>query len=100
MNKIKFYHILITILGLLTIYLYISKKENKIIIPEISQEIIKDSIIRDSIYIVNDSIIVKIKYINKEYNEKTSTIMSSTDSTNLMLFSRYIENYKRTIKDN
>lgn len=100
MNKIKFYHILITILGLLTIYLYISKKENKIIIPEISQEIIKDSIIRDSIYIVNDSIIVKIKYINKEYNEKTSTIMSSTDSTNLMLFSRYIEDYKRTIKDN
>ena len=67
---------------------------------EIKKEIEQDSIMRDSIYIVNDSIITKIIYLEKEYNEKINNIMSNNDSTNLVLFSRYIENYKRSIENN
>ena len=66
-------------MGLIIIYLSAPKKD---ISPNV-QEVVRDSIIRDSIYIVNDSIVEKIKYIDKEYDEKVSTIMSSSDSINL-----------------
>lgn len=56
-------------MGLLIIYLLIPKKETAVSPPNV-QEIVRDSIIRDSIYIVNDSIVEKIKYIDKEYDEK------------------------------
>lgn len=88
-------------MGLLIIYLLIPKKETAVS-PSNVQEIVRDSIIRDSIYIVNDSIVEKIKYIDKEYDEKVSTIMSSSDSINLCFFSEYIDRYnnQRTVKDN
>lgn len=88
-------------MGLIIIYLYTSKRNSNLSTPNV-QEIVRDSIIRDSIYIVNDSIIEKIKYIDKKYNEKVSTIMSSSDSINLCFFSEYINHYnnQRTVKDN
>ncbi len=60
--------------------------------------ITKDRIIRDSIFIINDSIITEIKYIEKDYNEKVNTIMSSNDSSNLEFFSRYLKDFEQTIK--
>lgn len=88
-------------MGLIIIYLYVSKRNSNLSTSNV-QEIVRDSIIRDSIYIVNDSIIEKIKYIDKKYNEKVSTIMSSSDSINLCFFSEYINHYnnQRTVKDN
>lgn len=88
-------------MGLLIIYLLIPKKETTVSPPNV-QEIVRDSIIRDSIYIVNDSIVEKIKYIDKEYDEKVSTIMSSSDSINLCFFSEYINRYnnQRATKNN
>lgn len=88
-------------MGLLIIYLLIPKKETVVSPPNV-QEIVRDSIIRDSIYIVNDSIVEKIKYIDKEYDEKVSTIMSSSDSINLCFFSEYIDRYnnQRATKNN
>lgn len=65
--------------------------------PEI---IIKDSIIRDSIFIINDSIKTEIFYLEQKYDEETSTIMSSSDSVNFEFFTRYLEDYKRTITSN
>lgn len=84
-------------MGLIIIYLSVPDPST----PNV-QEIVRDSIIRDSIYIVNDSIVEKIKYIDKEYDEKVSTIMSSSDSINLCFFSEYIDRYnnQRTVKDN
>ena len=98
MNKTNFCYILIIIMGLIIIYLSAPKKD---ISPNV-QEIIRDSIIRDSIYIVNDSIVEKIKYIDKEYDEKVSTIMSSSDSINLCIYAEYINRYnnQRAVKDN
>lgn len=88
-------------MGLIIIYLCIPSRNPSISTPNV-QEVIKDSIIRDSIYIVNDSIVEKIKYIDKKYDEKVSTIMSSSDSINLCFFSEYIDRYnnQRTVKDN
>lgn len=85
-------------MGLIIIYLSAPKKD---ISPNV-QEIIRDSIIRDSIYIVNDSIVEKIKYIDKKYDEKVSTIMSSSDSINLCIYAEYINRYnnQRAVKDN
>lgn len=62
--------------------------------PEI---IIKDSIVRDSIFIINDSIKTEILYLEQKYDKETSTIMSSSDSVNFEFFTRYLEDYKRTI---
>lgn len=61
-----------------------------------------DSIYRDSIYIVNDSIVERIIYIEKNYEENVSNILSNSDSTNLCLFTEYIEHYnnQRTTSDN
>lgn len=85
-------------MGLIIIYLSAPKKD---ISPNV-QEVVRDSIIRDSIYIVNDSIVEKIKYIDKEYDEKVSTIMSSSDSINLCIYTEYINRYnnQRAVKDN
>ena len=85
-------------MGLIIIYLSIHKRDPNT--PNV-QEIGDGSIIRDSIYIVNDSIVEKIKYIDKKYDEKVSTIMSSSDSINLCFFSEYINLYnnQRTVKD-
>ena len=86
-------------MGLIIIYLSIHKRGPNT--PNV-QEIREDSIIRDSIYIVNDSIIEKIKYIDKKYDEKVSTIMSSSDSINLCIYTEYINRYnnQRAVKDN
>lgn len=85
-------------MGLIIIYLSAPKKDTSPIV----QEVVRDSIIRDSIYIVNDSIVEKIKYIDKEYDEKVSTIMSSSDSINLCIYAEYINRYnnQRAVKDN
>ena len=84
-------------MGLIIIYLYVSKRNGNLSTSNV-QEIVRDSIIRDSIYIVNDSIIEKIKYIDKKYNEKVSTIMSSSDSINVCFFVEYIKNYNMKLE--
>lgn len=50
--------------------------------------------IKDSIFIIHDSIQEKIVYINKEYNEKVDTVLTANDSLLLDMFTKYIENYK------
>ena len=77
-------------MGLIIIYLSIHKRDPNT--PNV-QEIGDGSIIRDSIYIVNDSIVEKIKYIQKEHKETISVILSNSDSANLYFFNSYIEKY-------
>lgn len=61
--------------------------------PPDTEEIKKDSIIRDSIYIINDSIRTEIKYIKEQYKKDSTAIMSANDSMLLDVFTRYIEDY-------
>ena len=56
-------------------------------------EIVRDSIIRDSIYIVNESIKTEIKYIKEQSKKDRDDIMSANDSVLFDSFSRYIEDY-------
>lgn len=62
---------------------------------KIEYSIEPERIIRDSIYIVKDSIQKKIIYLDKEYKEKVEEILSSSDSTNLQFFIEYINNYNK-----
>jgi hypothetical protein len=60
--------------------------------PDI-QEPTEDSLIRDSIYIVNDSLVEKIIYLEKQYDDEVKSIISANDSMQLLIFSRYIDSY-------
>lgn len=79
------------VIGCLSYQIY---KKPKIIEVPIIEQIVKDSIIRDSIYIVNDIIKKEIKYVKKQYIEDSSFIMSSNDSVLFDSFSKYIEQYQ------
>lgn len=77
--------------------MYVLSEKQEIEIPKIEYvEIIE----YDSIYIINDSIVEKIKYVEKQYEKESEYIMSADDSTNMSIFTRYIEDYQRTIKNN
>ena len=56
-------------------------------------EVVRDSIIRDSIYIVNESIRTEIKYIKEQYTQDSIDIVSANDSVLFDSFARYIEDY-------
>lgn len=69
---------------------------NKTPIPQpepVVIEVVRDSIIRDSIYIVNESIKTEIKYIKEQYTQDSIDIMSANDSVLFDSFARYIEDY-------
>ena len=59
----------------------------------IIKEIVRDSLIRDSIFIEIEKVRQETVYIEKEFSEDSAAIMSADDSTLLNSFSRYIENY-------
>lgn len=100
MSKIIKY-LLIFIIGIIVGYFSIQNSNTiESTIPPKIEEIEQDSVKRDSIIKANDSIITKIIYIEKEYEKEVSNVMSNDDSTNMVLFSRYIEDYKRTITNN
>lgn len=68
-----------------------------------STPIIKDSIIRSEIIKENEVIKWKIKNVEKQYDKEISTILSNSDSANLIYFSNYIrqyQNFQRTTKNN
>ena len=73
-------------------YLINDRKNYEPSVPK-SEELQKDSIIRDSIYIVNDSIRTEIKYIKEQRKKDSVSIMSANDSVLFDVFTRYIEDY-------
>ena len=56
-------------------------------------EIVRDSLIRDSIFIVNEKIKREIVYVKEQYKKDSTDIMSASDSVLLSKFSVYIEEY-------
>lgn len=57
------------------------------------REIVRDSLIRDSIFIVNERIKREIVYVKEQYKKDSIDIMSASDSVLLSKFSAYIEEY-------
>ena len=78
----------------LAIYL-IFYKSKPIKIPQEPQviELVRDSIIRDSIYINNEVIKTEIKYIKEQFKQDSIDIMSANDSMLYSTFTDYINNY-------
>lgn len=74
----------LTIINLLNI--------KKPIIPD-PQIITRDSIIRDSIFILNEKIQKEIVYVEEQFTKDSIDIMSASDSMLLGTFTRYIEDY-------
>ena len=58
-------------------------------------EIVRDSIIRDSIFIVNDRIKEDIGHIKEQHAKDSVGIMSASDSMLFSSFSSYIEDYTK-----
>ena len=84
---------------------YVLGKHNskKIMVPSTPITIIKDSIIRSEIIKENEVIKWKIKNVEKRYDKEVSTILSNSDSANLIYFSNYIrqyQNFQRTTENN
>ena len=84
---------------------YALGKHNRevVVVPSTPVTIIKDSIIREEIIKENEVIKWKIKDVEKHYDEEVSTILSNTDSANLIYFTNYTRQYQNlngTAKDN
>ena len=69
------------------------KKSAELPQEPIIKEIVRDSIIRDSIFVENEKIKERIVYVQKEFKEDSINIMSSSDSALVDLCSRYLEDY-------
>lgn len=73
-------------------------EKSTVVLPH-SEELTNDSIIRDSIYIINDSIRTEILYLEQKYDKETTAIMSNSDSLNLVFFTEYLNDYIGTIEN-
>ena len=85
------------IVGIVVGYFY--KEDQKFPLPPNIETITRDSIIRDSIYIINDSIRTEILYLEQKYDKETTAVMSNSDSINFEFFTRYLEDYKRSTEN-
>lgn len=78
---------------------YFYREDQKPSPPPNIEIITRDSIIRDSIFIINDSIRTEILYLEQKYDKETTAIMSSSDSVNFEFFTRYLEDYKQSTEN-
>ena len=85
---------IVLIASLLLGYVLGCSKRKEVVVPSTPVTIVKDSIIRDEIIKENEVIKWKIKDAEKQYDKEVSTILSNTDSANLIYFSNYIRQYK------
>lgn len=99
----KKYIIILTIVIASFLLGYVLGNTKVTVIPSTPVKIVRDSIIRDTLYNENEVIKWKIKNVEKQYDKEVSTILSNTDSANFIYFSNYIERHKnieRTTEDN
>ena len=87
--------LIISVLEALVIgYLLFDRQRTPVNPPDVPViEIVRDSIIRDSIFIEIEKIEKEIVYIKEEFKQDSTNIMSANDSVLLSSFSRYIEDY-------
>ena len=87
--------LIISVLEALVIgYLLFDRQRTPVNPPDVPViEIVRDSIIRDSIFIEIEKIEKEIVYIKEEFKQDSTDIMSANDSVLLSSFSRYIEDY-------
>ena len=80
-------------------YLVVSKYVNNIKIPT-NKEIVRDSLVRDTLYHTKDSLTSKIITIKESYEKEKAVIVANDTTADMQFFTSYINNYSRTAKDN
>lgn len=93
---------LFIIVGILFIIVRIEQLNNNIQSIPSNKEIIRDSLVRDTLNHTKDSLTIKIVKIRETYEDKKAIIMSNDTSADIQFFTNYINHYNnsRTTKNN
>ena len=93
---------LFIIVGILFIIVRIEQLNNNIQSIPSNKEIIRDSLVRDTLNHTKDSLTIKIVKIRETYEAKKAIIMSNDTSADIQFFTNYINHYNNsgTTEDN
>ena len=93
---------LFIIVGIIFIIVHIVQLNNNIKSIPSNKEIIRDSLVRDTLNHTKDSLTIKIVKIRETYEDKKAIIMSNDTSADIQFFTNYIDHYNnsRTAKNN
>lgn len=93
---------LFIIVGILFIIVRIEQLNNNIQSVPSNKEIIRDSLVRDTLNHTKDSLTIKIVKIRETYEDKKAIIMSNDTSADIQFFTNYIDHYNNsgTTEDN
>lgn len=93
---------LFIIVGIIFIIVRIVQLDNNIQSIPSNKEIIRDSLVRDTLNHTKDSLTIKIVKIRETYEDKKAIIMSNDTSADIQFFTNYIDHYNNsgTTEDN
>ena len=93
---------LFIIVGIIFIVVRIVQLDNNIQSIPSNKEIIRDSLVRDTLNHTKDSLTIKIVKIRETYEDKKAIIMSNDTSADIQFFTNYIDHYNNsgTTEDN
>ena len=87
---------LFIIVGILFIIVRIEQLDNNIQSVPSNKEIIRDSLVRDTLNHTKDSLTIKIVKIRETYEDKKAIIMSNDTSADIQFFTNYINHYNNS----
>ena len=88
---------LFIIAGILFIIVRIEQLNNNIKSVPSNKEIIRDSLVRDTLNHTKDSLTIKIVKIRETYEDKKAIIMSNDTSADIQFFTNYINQYNNSV---
>ena len=87
---------LFIIVGIIFIIVHIVQLNNNIKSIPSNKEIIRDSLVRDTLNHTKDSLTIKIVKIRETYEDKKAIIMSNDTSADIQFFTNYINHYNNS----
>ena len=87
---------LFIIVGIIFIIARIEQLNNNIQSIPSNKEIIRDSLVRDTLNHIKDSLTIKIVKIRETYEDKKAIIMSNDTSADIQFFTNYINHYNNS----
>lgn len=87
---------LFIIVGIIFIIIRIEQLNNNIQSVPSNKEIIRDSLVRDTLNHIKDSLTIKIVKIRETYEDKKAIIMSNDTSADIQFFTNYINHYNNS----
>ena len=87
---------LFIIVGIIFIIARIEQLNNNIQSIPSNKEIIRDSLVRDTLNHTKDSLTIKIVKIRETYEDKKAIIFSNDTSADIQFFTNYINHYNNS----